>query len=203
MKDLYEAIECLSAKLSFRLEHWAKKKGYPVHYTGYNVQSQSGTRVRVYHTLVHLPNGYFANFQPREAPEPDNQSWHIAIRRSDGLVRQSFVNGLMVRPFEQSYGLFYGEEQLNADHIELLLEDLQKAGPSGLHNAISRLWTIRFGHMPVSVVSQIESLSNVDHLDLIYDALQDDRSRKQIDELLAHEPPLSAGPRPLRYLPRE
>jgi hypothetical protein len=38
---------------------------------------------------------------------------------------------------------------------------------------------------------------------LIYDALLDQRSRKQILGLIENEAPLSAGPRPLRYLPRD
>lgn len=203
MKDIFEAIECQSATLSFQLERRAQKKGYPVHYTGYTLSPSPGVLFKVYHTLVHLPRGSWANFQPRGTPEADGKSWYIAIKRSDGIVRASFAGGLWLRPHGEDWAVHYGAEPLNADHIDMLLEDLQKPGLSGLQLAISRLWTVRFGRMPFEMSQQLETLKNVDHMDLIYDALVDQRTRKQIDNLIFNEPPLDHPPVILKYLPRE
>lgn len=203
MKDVFEAIECQSAHLSFQLERRAQKRGYPVHYTGYTLASSPGVLFKVYHTLVHLPRGSWANFQPKHAPEEGGQAWSIGIKRSDGIVRSSFQHGLIMKPHGDDWAVHYGAEPINADHIDALLEDLQKPGLSGLQLAISRLWTVRFGRMPLEMTQKMETLRNVDHMDLIYDALVDQRSRKQVDGLIMNEPSLDSPPMLLKWLPRE
>jgi hypothetical protein len=212
MKDLYEAIECQSALLSYRLERCAQNRGFSVHNSGYTISPKPGQFVRLYHTRVHLPQGIDANFSPRAEPQPDGQSWHFDIQRGDGIVRSSFAQGLSLvhshsdDPDDDGWVIIYNgptAEPLNADHIQSLFNELQLPGPSGLQLQITRFWTIRFGRPSLPLASAIERLSNVDHMALIYDALLDQRSRKQILGLIENEAPLSAGPQPLRYLPRD
>lgn len=203
MKDIYEAVECQSAQLSFRLERVAQKKGYAVHFSSYTIQPEAGKFIKLFHTMVHLPRGFTASFNPEHEPRDDGKRWHFEMRRSDGITRASFVNGLNMVPRDDDWVICYGDEPFNADHMEMLFEEMQLPGPSGLALAISRLWVVRFGRMPFEISTQIEKLKNVDHMDLIYDALLDQRSRKQIDDLIANEAPLDAAPRILKYLPRE
>src|SRR4051812_16456004 len=97
MKDLFEAIERLSAQLSYRLEHIAKKASLAVHFSGYSVSPKPGVLVRLFNTMIHLPKGYAVSFNPRSQPEPSGESWHIDIRRNDGVARASWGNGITVR----------------------------------------------------------------------------------------------------------
>lgn len=203
LKDIYEAIECQSAMLSYRLERVAQKQGYAVHFSSYTIQPKPGQFVKLFHSMVHLPRGYSAGFNPDHEPSDDGQRWHFDMRRSDGITRASFVNGLDMLPREDEWVICYNGEPLNADHIELLYGEMQLPGPAGLALLITRMWIVRFGRMPFEVALQIEKLKNFDHMALIYDALLDQRSRKQIDDLIANEPPPSSAPRTLKYLPRE
>jgi hypothetical protein len=212
MKDLYEAIERMSAQLSYRLERAAQKKGFAVHYSGYNLASPTGQIVKVFHTLVHLPRGYGASFIPRHQPESDGVSWHIDIRRNDGIVRSAWQNGLVLRKTpdvdgapddENPWTIYYQDEPLSAERIANLFSELEKPGPSGLHLAISRMWIMRFGRMPFDLVQALESIRHVDHLDLIYDALLDQRKRALIEELLRNPPAAHEPARHFLSLPRD
>jgi hypothetical protein len=214
MKDLYDAIEALSAQLALRIERCAKKRGYAVSLSSYSLRPQPGRLIRLHHTLVSLPGGYTATFAPRDTAEPDGETWLITIKRSDGVVRGSYEHGLLVRRTapptdenggdasagETGFAVHHDGQPIYADHIERLLDDLQKPAPTGVAMAISRIWNVRFGRMPMSVVQQLDSMKNAEHLDLIYDALLDQRGRAQIDELLAADP--AGPPRTLKDLPK-
>ena len=204
MKDIYEAIERVSAMLSYRLERAAQKKGFPVHYTGYNLMTPSGGLLKVFHTLVHLPRGYGASFVPRATPEEAGDSWHIDIRRNDGIVRTAWVAGMdMRKDVDGEWTIFFNGEPLSADLIARLYDEMEKPGPSGLHLAISRLWIVRFGRMSFDLAQALEVLNNVDHLDLIYDALLDQRKQKLIEDLIRNPPPLYSPPQTLASLNRD
>ncbi len=207
MKDIYEAIERMSAQLSYRLERAAQKKGFAVHYSGYNLASPSGSIVKVFHTLVHLPRGYGASFIPRHQPEADGASWHIDIRRNDGVVRSAWQDGLTMRKSpegeEEPWTLYCQGEPLSAERIAHLYSELEKPGPSGLHLAIARMWIMRFGRMPFELVQALEGIRHVDHLDLIYDALLDQRKRALIEELLRNPPAPHEPARHFASLPRD
>ncbi len=207
MKDIYEAIERMSAQLSYRLERAAQKKGFAVHYSGYNLCTPSGQIVKVFHTLVHLPRGYGASFVPRQAPEAYGVSWHIDIRRNDGVVRTSWVNGMALKKAaegsEEAWEIIYNGEPLSAERIAQLYGELEKPGPSGLHLAITRMWIVRFGRMPFELAQALEVITHVDHLDLIYDALLDQRKRALIEDLLRNPPPVHALARYLAAIPRD
>lgn len=207
MKDIYEAIERMSAQLSYRLERVAQKKGFAVHYSGYNLCAPSGQIVKVFHSLVHLPRGYGASFVPRPQPEPDGESWHIDIRRNDGVSRSAWLQGLTMRKSpageEEEWTIYMGGEPLHAERIAHLYSELEKPGPSGLHLAITRMWIMRFGRMPFELAQALESITHVDHLDLIYDALLDQRKRALIEELLHNPPPAHSPARYLASLPRD
>ncbi len=206
MKDIYEAIERMSAQLSYRLERAAQKKGFAVHYSGYNLCAPSGQIVKLFHTLVHLPRGYGASFVPRQAPEADGSSWHIDIRRNDGVVRTGWANGMTLRRQEggeDEWVIFFNGEPLSAERIASLFVELEKPGPSGLHLAITRMWIVRFGRMPFELAQALEVITHVDHLDLIYDALLDQRKRSLIEDLLRNPPPVHALARYLAAIPRD
>ncbi len=211
MKDIYEAIERMSAQLSYRLERAAQKKGFAVHYSGYNLASPSGQIVKVFHTLVHLPRGYGASFIPRHQPEADGVSWHIDIRRNDGVVRSAWQEGMTLRrspttgaeETDDPWTLYYQGEPLAAERIAQLFTELEKPGPSGLHLAISRMWIMRFGRIPFELAQALEGISHVDHLDLIYDALLDQRKRALIEELLRNPPAAHEPARHFASLPRD
>ncbi len=184
MKDIFEAIERLSAQLSYRLEHIAKKSSLAVHFSAYSVSPKPGVLVRIFNTMIHLPKGFAVNFMPRAQPEPDGQSWHIDIRRNDGVARTSFSSGIGVRMLGEGFALTYEGRQLTGDDIHQMLNDLEKPGLSGMALSIARLWSMMYGRMPQHFATRLEAVRDVDLLDRIYDGLVNDAGAELVDALL-------------------
>ena len=184
MKDIFEAIERLSAQLSYRLEHIAKKSSLAVHFSAYSVSPKPGVLVRIFNTMIHLPKGFAVNFMPRAQPEPDGQSWHIDIRRNDGVTRTSFSSGIGVRMLGEGFALTYDGRQLTGDDIHQMLNDLEKPGLSGMALSIARLWSMMYGRMPQHFATRLEAVRDVDLLDRIYNGLVNDAGAELVDALL-------------------
>lgn len=186
MKDIFEAIERLSAQLSYRLEHIAKKSSLAVHFSGYSVSPRSGVLVRLFSTMIHLPKGYAVNFMPRSQPEPapDDESWHIDIRRNDGVTRSSWSSGIRVQKLHGGFALTYEGRQLVGEDIHQMLSDLEKPGLSGMALSIARLWSMMYGRMPQGFATRLEAIRDVDLLDRIYDGLINDAGADFVDSLL-------------------
>ena len=198
MKDLFEAIERLSAQLSYRLEHIAKKSSLAVHFSGYSVSPKPGTLVRLFNTMIHLPKGYAVSFNPRSQAEPGGQSWHIDIRRNDGVARASWGTGITIRKLGEAYALTYDGRQLVGEDIHKILGDLEKPGLSGMALSIARLWIMMYGRMPHDFSTRLEGIRDVDLLDRIYDALVNDDGADRVDAML----PAPLPPLPTETVPR-
>lgn len=199
MKDIFEAIERLSAQLSYRLEHIAKKSSLAVHFSGYSVSPKQGVLVRLFNTMIHLPKGYAVNFMPRSQPEPGEQSWHIDIRRNDGVARASWSSGISVRKLGGTFALTYEGRQLAGEDIHQMLDELEKPGLSGMALSIVRLWSMMYGRMPQDFATRLEAIRDVDLLDRIYDGLVNDAGAEFVDSLLPRgttAPAASASPPP-------
>lgn len=188
MKDIFEAIERLSAQLSYRLEHIAKKSSLAVHFSAYSVSPKPGVMVRIFNTMIHLPKGFAVNFMPRAQPEPDDQSWHIDIRRNDGVARASFSSGIGVRRLGEGFALTYDGRQLTGEDIHQMLSDLEKPGLSGMALSIARLWSMMYGRMPQHFATRLEAVRDVDLLDRIYAGLINDAGAESVDALLPGGP---------------
>jgi hypothetical protein len=193
MKDIFEAIERLSAQLSYRLEHIAKKSSLAVHFSGYSVSPKPGVLVRLFNTMIHLPKGYAVNFMPRSQPEPDGESWHIDIRRNDGVQRASWGSGITVRKLGEGFALTYDGRQFVGEDIHQMLSDLEKPGLSGMSLSIARLWIMMYGRMPADFSTRLEAIRDVDLLDKMYDALINDDGAEAVFALL---PALPTPPTP-------
>lgn len=206
MKDIFDAIERVSAQLSYRLERAAQKKGFAAHLSAYPLYPKPGVMVRLFQTLVHLPRGYGVNFVPRTEPEADGASWQFDIRRNDGVLRTAWARGYTMRREpeaenpDEEWVIYDWKEPLTMDRIYALMNELEKPGPSGLGLSITRHWVLRFGHMPMELAQKLEAIQSVDHLDLIYDALIDQRRRSLIEELINNPPHVHAAPVLLKYL---
>jgi hypothetical protein len=196
MKTLFEAIERLSAQLSYRLEHIAKKASLAVHFSGYTVSPAPKVLVRLFNTMIHLPKGYAVNITPRAQPEADGESWHIDIRRNDGVSRASYGIGIAVRKLGDTYALTYDGRQLVGEDIHNILGDLSKPGLTGMALSISRLWIMMYGSMPGDFATRLEVIRDVDLLDRIHDALINDDGADQVDAMLPALPTEAAAPAP-------
>lgn len=182
MKDILEAAERLTAFLSFKLEHAAKKDGHAVHFGGHTVPV-NGQPVRLFSTLLHLPKGYAVTFTPRSQPEADGR-WHIDIRRSDGVVRESWIRGFDIAPHEGSFAILYEGQPLNQTALTAMIADLCKPGLSGMTLDIGRVYAMLFGRLDYRLIQQLESIRDVDLLDQIYGALIDQASREAVEALI-------------------
>lgn len=182
MKDIYEATERLSAFLSFKLEHAAKKDGHAVHFSGHTIPV-NGQLVRVFSTLLHLPKGYAVTFTPRSQPEADGR-WHIDVRRSDGVVRDSWIRGLDIAPHEGTFAILYEGQPLNQTALAAMIDEMCKPGLSGMTLDIARLYAMLFGRMDYRLAQQLESIRDVDLLDRLYGALIDEHGREAVEGMI-------------------
>jgi hypothetical protein len=199
MKDIFEAIERLSAQLSFRLEHIAKKAGLAAQFSGYTVSPTKGVLVRLFNTMIHLPKGYAVNIMPRAQSEADGASWQIDIQRNDGVLRASWSHGITVRKLGDSFALTYDGRQLAGEDIQRILRDLEKPGLSGMTLMIARLWIIMYGRMPDDLSTHLEAIRDVDQLDAIHDSLVNDAGVDQVRALMVSK--REAAPAPAAAAP--
>lgn len=191
MKDIFEAIERLSAKLSFLTEQTTMQRSLAVQFSGYAVSPQKNVLIRLYHVMVHLPRGYACNFRPRSEVNPDGQSWHIDITRSDGTVRKSWQRGIEVaRLSDGKFYLIYDGRELRDEDLMAIITDMERPGLSGMGIDIRRVYSLRFGHLPRELEARIETITEVDRLDQIYDTLTRGGTPEEVEQLLS--PPAAA-----------
>lgn len=198
MKDIRDEIERLTALLSFRVEHLAKRENRPIHFSSYSVAVRPGRLVQLFSTLLHLPRGYAATFMPRSQPESDG-TWRIDIRRNDGVTRESWFDGIVVGSDGNEVTLLYKGRPLQMEDLERIVSDLTKPGLSGMALDINRLYRMFFGRMDQAVMESLDSIRDVDLLDDIYSALVSGKSQRVIDGLIGQTlelPPLASGASP-------
>lgn len=189
MKDLYEAIERLSARLSFHIESLAKRKSLAIHFSGYSVSPEDGVLIRLFHTLVHLPKGYAATFAPRptaERTEDGSSAWHIDIRRNDGVVRGSWASGITVKKLGGEYALVYRDKAISSEDILRILSELERPGMSGMTLDIARIYSMHYGRMPFDLAAALEGITDVNQLDRIYDAVLDGIGQGAVERMILH-----------------
>ncbi len=168
MRDLFDGIQRLTALLSLRLENLSGKRGWAIKTNPYRLVPQAGTTLQLCGVTVHLPRGEAGMFVPREAAEPDDRTWQIDIRRSDGVLRKSFAEGLQVGPKDGNYILLLHGEALSDAAIEHILDDLARPGPSGVALWIRKVWGMRFGPMSMDTSTRLEAIRDVSRLDEIH-----------------------------------
>ena len=183
MKDIRDEIERLTALLSFRIEHLAKREGRAIHFSSYSVAVRPGQLAQLFSTLVHLPRGYAATFMPRSQPESDG-TWRIDVRRNDGVMRESYFDGIVAGPNNTKLTLLFKGRPLQIENLERILSNLGKPGLSGMSIDINRLYRMFFGKMDQGVTDQLGAIRDVDLLDDIYTALMSGRSQGFVDQLI-------------------
>lgn len=204
MKDIFEAIERLSAKLSFLTEQTTMQRSLAVQFSGYAVSPQKNVLIRLYHVMVHLPRGYACNFRPRSEVNPDGQSWHIDITRSDGTVRKSWQRGIEVaRLGDGKFYLLYDGRELRDEDLMAIITDMERPGLSGMGIDIRRVYSLRFGHLPRELEARIETITEVDRLDQIYDTLTRGGTPEEVEQLLSPPPAASVEAAPVETPPVE
>src|SRR5262245_4711331 len=105
MKDIFEAIEQLSALLSFRIENLARARGWATKPYSWLVSPTEGKLIIIVATTVFLPEGQAASFTPRAEPN-DNNNWVIDVRRTDAVLRDAWSDGIGVVKNGQKYALW-------------------------------------------------------------------------------------------------
>src|SRR5438552_1030920 len=131
MRDLFEAIEQLSTLLAMRIEKAARKRGWASKPATRTSTPARGRFMHLVSSTVSLPQGQAAAFVPRPAPEADG-SWLIDVRRSDGVLRRAWADGLRVTGAGQGFVLTYFGGVLSDESIDTLLDELCRPAPSGV-----------------------------------------------------------------------
>ena len=122
MNDLYEAVERLSAELSFVIGRLAAERGWS-HKT-YPWMITNGPRFFLLtSTTVNFPGGPHGSFTP--SPEPEGSRWHIDIRRTDGVARADWQPGtLYLEQTPSAFQLIVSGAVLTDESMRPLLESL-------------------------------------------------------------------------------
>ncbi len=120
MRDIYEAAEKQSATLAMYVEHPARRRGW-------GARTLSGMLMEprlmmIYGASVLLPHGRAASFIPARAPRVDGDTWMIDIKRSDGVSRPEWNNGIAIKRHNGSYTMMLGTRLLDEDSLSHLLE---------------------------------------------------------------------------------
>ena len=123
MKDIFEAIEQLSALLSFRIENQARKQGWATKPYSWIISPDEGKLVIVVATTLFLPEGLCASFTPRNEPL-DGGRWPIDIRRTDCVIRDGWESGLSVAKTDKKFALWMGDTALSDDKLVVMINDL-------------------------------------------------------------------------------
>ena len=169
MRDLFAAIEQLSALLAMRIERAAHKRGWPCRSSSRALGLGPGRQVHLISLTVSLPQGVAASFTPR--PEPEGDRWHIDVRRSDGVLRRSWSEGLHVGKNDERFLLRYSGGLLTDEAVLTILDDLARPAPTGVALWVRKVWGIRFGRIPVELSEILDREKDADHLDQMHAAV--------------------------------
>lgn len=120
MRDIFEAAEKHSATLAMYVEHLAKRRGW-------SARTLSGMLMEprlmmIYGASVLLPYGRAASFVPARMPRVDGDTWLIDIKRSDGVSRPQWNNGISIKKLNGSYTLMVGNQLLDEATLSAMLD---------------------------------------------------------------------------------
>ena len=120
MRDIFEAAEKHSATLAMYVEHLAKRRGW-------SARTLSGMLMEprlmmIYGASVLLPYGRAASFVPARMPRVDGDTWLIDIKRSDGVSRPQWNNGISIKKLNGSYTLMCGNQLLDEATLSAMLD---------------------------------------------------------------------------------
>ncbi|MSP60193.1 MAG: hypothetical protein EXR72_07590 [Myxococcales bacterium] len=124
MKDIFEAVEKLSALLSFSVQRVAGHRGWAAKPYSFMLSPATDRTIMVVSTSVHLPLYRSCGFTPHREPDDGGKQWGIDVRRTDGVARESWASGLTIRKTDGKFQLMYGAIALSDDQLNGLLEDL-------------------------------------------------------------------------------
>jgi hypothetical protein len=125
VRDIYDAAERQSAALAMSLESLARRRGWGVRtLSGMLMDVPPGTSrlMMVYGASVLLPGGRAASFIPAPRPRPDNESWLIDVRRSDGVSRPEWNVGFTIKRVNGAYHVVYGQQVLDEATLDRILD---------------------------------------------------------------------------------
>ena len=119
MRDIYEAAERLTATMAMSVEQLARERGWAS-------RTLSGMLVEprlmmLYSATVLLPYGRGASFVPARVPRTSD-IWMIDIRRSDGVSRPSWNQGIAIKKVGGSYAMVIGADPLDERTLMSLLD---------------------------------------------------------------------------------
>ncbi len=120
VRDIYEAAEKQSATLAMYVEHLARRRGW-------GARTLSGMLVEprlmmIYGASVLLPYGRAASFIPAKSPRVDGETWVIDVKRSDGVSRPEWNNGIAIKKVNGAYKLVVGTTELDENGLIKMLE---------------------------------------------------------------------------------
>jgi hypothetical protein len=172
MRDIYEAIEKLTVVLSLRIENAVRKRGWAGKPVTERFEVNGPDRV-IYPLRISLsmPLGPRVSFLPDEAPDAEQASWKIQIRRNDGVTRLIWADGLHVRKVDAGYQIFLRNQLLSEPQFKQLLDELASAGLSGHALTICKAYTSRFGAVPAEIYEILFSSQYFDQLELMHEAV--------------------------------
>lgn len=124
MRDIYEAIEQLSALLSFRIENVARERGWATRPYSWLLAPNPEKLCIVVATTLYLPEGVAASFTPRSSPADGGGVWQIDVKRTDSVVRDSWSDGLSVTRNEKKWVLWCRSVALTDQALAVILDDL-------------------------------------------------------------------------------
>jgi hypothetical protein len=122
VRDIYEAAERQSATLAMYVEYLAKRRGW-------GARTLSGMLMEprmmmIYGASILLPYGTAASFVPARSPRVDGDTWVIDVKRSDGVSRPQWNNGIAVKRINGNYTLAVSNQILDEAGLDQMLEAL-------------------------------------------------------------------------------
>jgi len=130
VRDIYDAAERQSAALAMSLETLSRRRGWGVRTLSgmlMDVPPGSGRVLMIYGASVLLPGGRAASFIPAPRPRPDQESWVIDIRRSDGASRPDWNPGFTIKKVGPAYQILFGTRPLDEQMLDRVLEAIGEA----------------------------------------------------------------------------
>src|SRR5437763_5197654 len=102
------------------VEHLARRRGW-------GARTLSGMLMEprlmmIYGASVLLPYGRAASFIPARAPRVDGDTWVVDVKRSDGVSRPEWNQGILIRKLNGSYALAMGNQILDEPALIVMLE---------------------------------------------------------------------------------
>lgn len=172
IQDIYQAIDKLSMLLAMRIENSVRKRGWPGRPAKEKNEIAVGSRTTYLTSLrLALPLGQSVSIAPEPAPLEGDKGWLIRVRRSDGVVRQSWVDGVRVAAKDGVFNLFSGDRLLTEDLLNEILDELSTAGLAGHAQMIAKAWVARFGPLPAAIYEVLAGAKDVEQLERMHEAV--------------------------------